>query len=130
MQAKWERQVNKVLVTPFHIKEVSIFGVYWDDPVSVLDVIFPMSAPLPLLTIKRMASSTVLYDNGNSPFRIPSLTLCSNGKDKSKIRRQVFGLFFFGITPKRLRERWSLNAGFHLGKLSSEQERTGKFPLC
>ena len=24
----------------------------------------------------------------------------------------------------------TLKAGFHLGKLSSGQERTGKFPLC
>ena len=27
-QAKWESQVNKVLVTLFHTKEASIFGVY------------------------------------------------------------------------------------------------------
>ena len=47
--------------------------------------------------------------NPSTPLKIPSLTLWSNGNDKSKIRRQEFGLFFFGITPKRLNHlylRW------------------------
>ena len=80
----------------------------------ILMSIFSMSAG----ECRRMASSTVLYDNGNSPFRIPSLTLCSNGKDKSKIRRQAFGLFFFGITPKRL-------VCIDKGKMVSERVQLG-----
>jgi hypothetical protein len=63
------------------------------------------------ITIILMASGTVLYTTGNSFLKIPTLTLWPVGNYTSKNSRHASGLFFFGITPKRMLYNLEREAG-------------------
>lgn len=72
----------------------------------------PRSAPFPVLTIRSIASFTLVYANENSSLFIPSFTLWSNGYDRSKMSRQP--LLFLGMTPITLMCNFC-TGGSHLG---------------
>ena len=103
-----------------YLRGVSIFGVYLSSGCIYLrDALGRSGKRLILMSIFSMSAGEWRHRRCCiMGIHLLEYHHCSNGKDKSKIRRQAFGLFFFGITPKRL-------VCIDKGKMVSERVQLG-----